>query len=546
MPTNIKEIITDNKFLHSQNSNHRAYMQDLADFIQPRKAWITSIRTKGERIKFNFLYDSTAILGLRDAASNFHTNLSDQSSRWFAIETLDKNLMKSHDVRMYFKEVEDTMYSVLNRSNYYNVIQEFYTDFIGFSPGSFSMMSDEKDFVRFQSIPVKESMRVVDANGRLSEFHRNFRLTARQAVKMWGRNAGSEVLQSFEEGSNKTSGGGQSTEFDFIWYTGPRHVRDVSVADALNMEWQSVWIAVKGEHLISESGFHEMPVMSEVFYADSDDPNGFSPTMDIFAEIKLVNAMKRTFIRSDMKNADPAYILPSRGFVLPLNLNPAATNYRDAKTNKDDIQLLPRPAGGLSMTLEHIQNVQDTIREGLFIPLFRSLSEITKQMTIPEVQQRIAENMKILGPTVGRILHGVHDPTIIRLFNMLQRADRLPAPPEEIQDMEFAPVYLSNLAKVQKQSQITDIQLYLSDLAAIGEVRPSVWDNVDEDKLSSVLSRMRGVTPEIQREEDVIARIRKVKAEQDQLVQQLQAGGAVASAAKDGAAAEKSLAEASV
>ena len=111
--------------------------------------------------------------------------------------------------------------------------------------------------------------------------------------------------------------------------------------------------------------------------------------------------------------------------------------------------------------------------------------------------------------------------------------------------MEFAPVYLSNLAKVQKQSQITDIQLYLSDLAAIGEIKPSVWDNIDEDKLSSVLARMRGVTPEIQREEDVIARIRERREEQDALIAQLQAGGEIASAAKDGAAAEKSLAEAS-
>ncbi len=543
MATNVRDIILDNKFLRNQNANHRDYMQDLADFIQPRKAWITSIRTKGERIKFNFLYDSTAILGLRDAASNFHTNLSDQSSRWFGLETLDKNHMKSLDVRTYFKEVEDIMYSTLNRSNYYNIIQEFYTDFIGFSPGSFSMLSDPKDFVRFQSIPVKEAIRVVDANGRLTEFHRNFRLTARQAVSMWGNNVGKEILDSFTD-SSKGGSKGQFTEFDFIWYTGPRHVRDVSKKDAVNMPIQSLWIAVKGEHLIKESGFIEMPTMSEVFYSDSDDPNGFSPAMDILPVIKLVNAQQRTFIRSDMKNADPAYIMPSRGFVLPLNLNPAATNYRDEKTNKDDLQLVPRPAGGMSTTIDHISRNQDIIREGLFIPLFRSLTDITKNMTIPEVQQRISENMKILGPTVGRILHGVHDPTLLRLYFMLQRADMLPDPPEEIQEEDFVPVYLSNLAKVQKQSQITDIQLYLNDIAAIGEVKPAIYDNIDEDKVANVLARLRGVTPEIQREEDVIKRIRETKAEQDQLIAQLQAGASITKSARDAGAAEKSMAEA--
>ena len=543
MSTVVKDIILDNKFLHNQNANHRSYMQDLADFIQPRKAWITSIRTKGERIKFNFLYDVTAILALRDAASNFNTHLTDASSRWFGLETLDKNHMKSHDVRTYFKEVVDIMISILDNSNFYNNIQEFFTDFLGFSPSSYSMLSDPKDFVRFQAIPVKESMRVVDANGRLTEFHRNFRLTARQAVQMWGpQNVGKEILDSFTDSSNGGSKG-QFQEFDFIHYVGPRHVRDVSKSDSVNMPIQSLWIAVKGEHLIKESGFIEMPIMSEVFYADSDDPNGFSPAMDILAVIKLVNAQQRTFIRSDMKSADPALMLPSRGFALPLNLNPAATNYRDPKTNKDDIQLIPT-GGKLSMTLDHITRNQDIIREGFFIPLFRSLSELTKQMTIPEVQQRIAENMRVLGPVVGRVLHGVLDPTIIRLFNMLQREGMLPDPPIEIQEQDFAPVYLSNLAKVQKQSQITDIQLYLNDIAAVGDVKPAIYDNIDEDKVANVLARLRGITPEIQREEDVIERIRQTKAEQDQLVAQLQAGGAVAAAAKDAGAAEKAMAEA--
>ena len=259
MPTNVKEIIIDNKFLHGQNSNHRSYMQDLADFIQPRQAWITSIRTKGERVKFNFLYDVTAILSLRDAASNFNTHLTDASSRWFGLETLDKDLMKSTNVREYFKIVVDRMISVLNQSNFYNVIQVFFSDFIGFSPGSFSMLSDSEDFVRFQTIPVKESMRVVDAKGRLTEFHRNFRLTARQAVNLWGAdNVGKEVLDSFTKDGSSTTGGGQFTEFDFIHYVGPRHVRDVSKSDSVNMPVQSLWIAVKGEHLIKESGFIEI------------------------------------------------------------------------------------------------------------------------------------------------------------------------------------------------------------------------------------------------------------------------------------------------
>lgn len=533
----IKDIILDNQFLGNQNANHDAYIQDLADFILPRRAWVTSIRTKGERLKFNFLYDSTAIRALRDAASNFHTNLNDQTSRWFGFETAKKNLMKSLRVRSYWKDVEDVMFTILNDSNYYNVIQEFYTDFIGFSPGTFSMLEDDQDFVRFQLIPVKEVRRVVDARGRLSELYRNYRLTARQAVKLWGSDAGKSVLEAVEKKP--------FSEFDFLHYVGPRHVRDVSKQDALNMNFQSVWIAIKDKHLLKESGFRELPYMSEVFYADGEDPNGFGAAMDVFPDIKLVNAMKRTMIRSDMKDMDPPYIMPSRGFTLPLNLNPGAINYRDSKTNADDIELLPRPKGsGRSNSKDSMLSVQDDIRDGFFIPLFRSLSGVNKQMTIPEVQQRISENMKILGPVVGRVLHGIHDPTLIRLYKMGNRKGIFPEPPPELQDQEFSPIYLSALAKAQKQSELANIQLYLNDLNLVGQVKPNIYDNINEDKLANVMARMRSVTPEIQNEQEVMDRMRAHREEQNQLIAALQAGESLSKSAKAGAAANKDLSEA--
>jgi len=538
MPTNVRDLITEHDFLWNQNANFRAYAQDMSEFVLPRKAWKTSIRAQGERIKFNFLYDSTAIRALRNSASGFYTNLTNPVTRWVAFETLNKEFMKDLEVRTWFRGIEDTSFATLGQSNFYNVILEFFTDSIGFGPGTFLMLEDARNKVRFEEMPVENISRVEDASGRLSAIYRAFKLTATQAFQLWGNKAGKSVLESIAQKPYD--------EFDFIHIVKERHERDVSKKDSLNMPWKSVWIARKDEHLILESGFIENPYISEVFYHDPRDPNGFSPTMDVLADIKLANAIKRTLIRAGMKQADPPYMLPSRGFMLPLNFNPSATNYRDAKTKNDDLQVLPVGTGKSFLTQEFLISVQDDIKDGLFSNLFRSLQEITKQMTIPEIQRRVADNMGLLAPVVNRFTHGALDPMFTRLFGILSRRGDIPEPPEILRDQDFTMVYLSPLAKAMKASEVGEIEAFLMDVQAVGTILPQAYDKIDEDKTIDVLSKMRAITPEIMRDDEAIAQIRKLRAEQDQLIAALQAGQGVSQIAKDGAQAEKASAEAGV
>src|ERR1700687_4940430 len=110
----VSDILLDNKFLDNQNADWRSYWEDLADFCLPRKAWITTIKTKGERVKFNFLYDTKAIRSLRIMGAGFHSNLTNPSSKWFALQTRKVNLMKDMAVKIWFYQVEEIIFSVLN------------------------------------------------------------------------------------------------------------------------------------------------------------------------------------------------------------------------------------------------------------------------------------------------------------------------------------------------------------------------------------------------------------------------------------------------
>lgn len=535
--TDVMQLLLENEYLHNQNANYRSYCQDLADFFLPRKAWINSMRMQGERVKFNFLYDTTAISSARDCSAGIYTYLTNPTSRWFGIRFRKADLMKQEDTRMFCKDVEDWAFAKLDDSNFYNIVLEWFADQIIFGPGTFGMFEDAEKFVRFNNVPVGRVNRVVDAFGRLTDIYINFPLTAHQAFKLFGPSAGESVLKSLQNEK-------PFAEFDFVHYVGKRYDIEAGKSDSMNMPYKSCWIAKKDKHMITENGFMEMPYISEVFYQDSNDPNGFSPAMDCFAEVKLVNAMKRTVIRGAMKQSDPAYIMPSRGFVLPLNANPGAMNYRDAKTPHDALQALPVGNGRIDIGVDLIKHEQEIIQNAMFVNLFRSLNEVTKQMTVLETQQRVSQSMSLLGPVVNRMTRAL-GLTINRLVSMGPRdpLSGFPKIPKGLEHEEYDIEYLSILAKAQRQTEVSEIQSFLMDVETIGAVMPAVIDKIDEDKTIDVLHRIRGITPEILRGEEEVAQIRKHREEQKQLMIALQGGQAVADIAKTGADAHKSASQ---
>ncbi len=531
-----KRIIDLGKELHSANANWRSYWQDLADFCLPRKAWINTIKSKGEALKFNFLYDTTAIRALPIMAAGFHSNLTNPSSKWFNLETENPILMRQKDVQTWFNDVETILLSILNGSNFDTVMQEFYVDYGCFGTSDIFVEPDPKEKVRFTCIPIESLDLVEDARGRISEVFRHFPLTAKQAFGEWGSRAGKTVLELYKDKPE--------TKLDFIHYVGPRDERNLNFEDNLNMPLTSAWINIKDELTMDEKGFKEMPHMVGRFYKHSGDVFGYSPAMNALADIKGVNFQKRTNIRAGAKATDPAHLIPSKGFVLPLNLNPGASNYYDASKGNADMVKSIRHEGSVQLGVELLKMDQECVDKHFFVPLFQSLSDIHKTMTVPEVNRRIAENMVLLGPVVGRCTQEVLNPLIIRVFNIAHRAGLLPDIPESISGVNFRITYLSPLAKAQRTSEMNSLQTGLFTLSEVAKVKPDVLDILDEDKIAHKVWDIQGIDPNLLREDKDVQAIRKARQQMQMQQAQLEAAKMGADAAKSGASASKSMADA--
>lgn len=533
--TDIQQIVAKNNYLKGQDGDKLSYYQDVSNFCLPRKAWITSIKIYGEQLKFNYLYDTRAILAVKESACGFASKLTSPVAKWFDFRTINPNFMQMGSVQRYFKEVSDIQYGINNDSNWNETILENYTDDLVFGTSPILTEEDHKEHVRYTSIPVEQVSFERDDRGEICGVFRRFMYTALQ-ISMKFKNIPKSVKDCIRDGKFYE-------KFEILHYVGPRHYRDASKMDSVNMEYRSVWIFLKEQFLLGEGGFMSNPYAVMEFWRQCGDSMAYSPAMDVLASIKLANAQKRTLIRRAMKDSDQASASPARFWLGRMNQNPAAMNqYDKTKYNKDDFFTIPT-GGNPQLGAEMMQMEQEIIDRGFFLSLFKAMTSITKDMNVPETHQRIAESIELIAPVVGRMTKTIGK-SQLRAYEILSSRGMLPPPPKEIQGQDLGVLFISPLARLQRASAVNGIMSWLQIVKVLQGIKPDVVDGIDGDKIITSSADLLNVDSEYVLEKKMIQDIRKknmaIKQQQLQLVMANQ----TAEIAKTGAEAGKAHAEA--
>ena len=538
MLSHIQKIIKEDEYKRGQRGNWDSLRQDVANFVIPRKAWITTPHVIGARIQDDYLYDSRAQLALKESACGFHSKLTNPATRWFETRTLKEKFMQSGNVQKYFKEVDDILYELINNSNWDECMLEFYTDDLSVGVASILTEEDYKTHVRYTSVPIEQANWELDDRGELYKYYRSFKWSAYKCQTRFKDKITAEMRKALTEDKGFTM-------FDIMHYVGPRDARNVAKKDSVSMEFESIWIAKKEEEQLGESGFVEMPYELTRFWVHADDDDGgYSPAMDVLAAIKTVNSQYRTITRAGQKAVDPAYMMPSRFWIAPLNGNPGAMNYYDATKFKAE-QMSRLPGGeNLKVGIELVEIQQVLIDRGFFLPLFRAMSDVHKQMTVPEVQQRIAEGLGLIGPVVGRMTKTQRG-ALLRTYGIADRRGLLPVPPKEVQDQELSIGFLSPLAKAQRQSELQGLAAWVEFVKGLSELIPSVRDKLDGDRIVDVSRDLFSADPTTIKDDEKVKQVRKVQAQAQKQAMDLQMAQAGAGVAESAANAHKTAREAS-
>lgn len=530
MELSAKKIIKNQQRLRSDRISFDNLFQDLHNFYYVESDNITTKKTRGSEI--TKLLDTTSLDAADIAAAGLSNYLTPESSKWLFLEHPNPELRDNKEVQNWMHDAADELLYTFARSNFYNQMPIFYKSSLVYGTASMVTERDPHDNLRFYNLPINKHWITEDARERPNAYYIQYEYTAEQAYSRFGDAVGRDVMEAYQSGAN------ENKKFEYLCYIGQRNVYDPDKLDKFNMPIRMCWIDVANKKILREDGFRAMPCVSHRFYKVAQEVYGYSPAMKALPHARLLNAMTDTVLRSAMKQTDPAWAIPDNAFIGRPNFNPRQINFyrRSSLSPRDEI--FPLMSGGnVSIGEAELEGQRQQIRKIFFNDTFQQFSELTKQMTVPEVMERINEKMSLLGPAVGRYVHDVLQPLCEKSVISLYEDGRLPRVPDVMaENPGFEVRFTSRLVQSQRQVEVQNLSTALGYVGQIAQMKPEILDKVDGDKAIDKVFNVIGVDPEIILDQQQVDKIRQARAEM--AMQQQQAAQALTEAQTYKAAAE--------
>lgn len=466
----VQEILADHSRMKSGRTAFEEQWNEVIDRALPRYAGFGRGRETPGQKKTERIFDSTPQLAMRHFAAAMDSMITPRTQKWHGLTISDRDLRELPSVKQYLENVTDTLFAMRYqwRSNFAPQIGESYVGYGAFGCGGLMIEDVPGVRVRYRNIRMSRLFFSEDAGGLVDKAHIEWRLTARQAAQKWSKDDLPDVIKNVLERNPEQ-------EFDFVHSIRPRTQRDTSRVDSRNMAWQSVWICVQGNSIVEHGGFRTMPIAIGRFYTADDSAYGYSPAMDVLPDIKMLNEMERTNIRSAQKAVDPPLLLAEDGALEGFDLRSGALNYGGLDERGNQLVRPLELGKNVSIGVEYANQKREAVNLGFYVSLFQILVD-NHQMTATEVLQRAQEKGILLAPTMGRVQSEKLGPMIERELDIAQAAGMLPEMPQELVDaggiVEIE--YSSPLNRAMRAEESTATLRWLEAISPLAQVDQQV------------------------------------------------------------------------
>lgn len=498
----VQEILSLFNKAYNLRSNWTSYWTEIAKFVQPTKNDPYGFRAKGDK-RGDELLDSTAIHSNELLASALHSMLTNPSTPWFGITTGIEEIDGNDDARMWLSNSVRTMHNVLNNSNFQTEIHELYLDQGSFGTGSILIEEDDETVVRFQARSLFELFVLENNKGIIDTVFREFKMNYKQLVDAFGE----EWIPENEEESYKQDMYGK--EYTIVHAILPR--KDGYSYEKAQLPQQylyaSCYILKDKNILLQEGGFSEFPYAIPRWTKIAGEVYGRSPAMKALPDIKMLNKMMEVTIKAAQLQVAPPLAVPDDGFILPVKLQPFGITYYRSGT-QDEIKPLFQ-----NMRLDLSENLINTVRSKIQQAFFIDQLQLRDgpQMTATEVNQRTEQQLRLLGPILGRQHNELLKPLIERVFAICMRKKLFGPLPSVLSKRQISFIYSSQIAKVQRTQEVAVINQMIGSIAPIIQSQPDTLDYLDGDKIIKYASSAYMLPAELIRKKTDVENMRKAK-----------------------------------
>lgn len=533
--------------LEGDRGTWKAHWQDVANYTQPMRNDYLGDKAPGQK-RMTYVYDSTPIRANEQFASGMHSLLTSPTLPWFALQSSDEGLNQNDNVRLWLDETARRMYDVFNspERNFASQSQELYLDLGAIGTGVMVVLESWKSGVLFSTKHLRECCVAENEEDRVDTVVRRWKWTAKQAIDTWGDACGDQIKKAYTEAPNR--------QFEFLHMVRPRRERDLGRRDAKHKPFESVYVCLTDRAELAVSGFDEFPYLVPRLSKIAGEIYGRGLGMIALPDIKMLNEMVRTVLKSAQKIVDPPLMMPDDGFLMPIKTVPGGINYYRAGT-RDRIEPI-KTDGQVNLGIELLNSLRNQILETFNVDWLRlptdpnNPASAGKGITATYVLQERDEKMRLLSPMLARLQSEFLGPLIDRTFKIMWRQSvmfrfgpgaMLTPPPPELSGKKLRTEYISPLAIAQRTSQLDGIARLVqmaTSLAAVDQTAPQVLDceailrqaAVDLNTPAATMKSPERLQAERQAQQALAAS----QAQQEQIA-------TLAGAAKDGGQAAQSI-----
>ncbi len=482
----------------------------LGQGAQPNKA---STKRKRDIIK------RTGKRGATILASGMQGGLTSPARPWFRLGLTNKDLEERKGVKLWLHRVEQGMYQIFRRSNFYQAMHAMYFQLGGFGTAPVFLVEHPERDINCMPLNVGEYFLSNNMHGEVDTVARRFMMTYRQMAQQFGKEELSNESQKILERNPD-----QFAEvYHMVWERKPEERNPDS---PLPKKWRFgslYWEpGNRDSKVLSEGGFREWPIPTgRWLQPDSSATYGMGPGHDALSDVLQVQSMAKDFLRGVKKQIDPPVRVPKQ-YKDRLKTFAGGLNYVDAQQN-EPIAPLYQVQPNLDAVRVGIQETEQQILESFFADLFLMASqEDRSNITAREISERHEEKLMILGPVIERLHSEVLGPIIDRTFAIMMRSGLVPAPPEEVQGEEIQPEYISMLAQAQQMSGLRSMDRFATAAGNVAQYDPEVLDKINSDRWVSEYAGMLDVPPSVLNSDEEVAQIRQQRAQQQQQQQRME------------------------
>ena len=476
------------------------------------------------------VYDGTAISAANLLADGIHGYMCSQSMHWFDFVLpgkinyprtsphmrgwAGKRLDEYPDVKEWLNDCEEVQYDAFNRSNFYTINPAYIKE--GATVGTATYFIEEDagaGRIVFTLPHFRECYIAENQYGMVDTVYRVYKLTLRQMVQKWGM----DKMEELDRGFKRAYGSNPYAEREVIHAIYPRTDFDFTRMNGVNRPIASLWVMRSPQSLIEDAGYYDPPTVTWRWRKNSDELCGRSPGWDVYVDVMTANQQGRSNLIAGQKMVEGPMVGPAdlRGQVMT---GPNGWTWVENMEKQ-----MPRPLND-NIVLPYAKDSQDrtdaNIKQHFHVDFFLMLYQAAfkqVQLTATQVIGMQGEQAAVLGTRIGNFQSEGLDPTMDRVFNIEQRAGRMPEVPDIIVESGIDRLeidYLGPLAQAQKRLfRVQSMKAGLEMAGGVAAVIPESLDVIDGDNTMKEALELSGFPPSCIRNDDAIQTLRATRAQ---------------------------------